>query len=433
MPDRSATWRGAWLVKCALEQGNSLEASNTLNKLLDLRISEVAAAQRLARDFELQFIWLDFEGARQYPPLARKTPLQKLQILAEKARRWVALYPTAAKTPDGYGVRFEWARALFMQAEQYRDPKEAKLRDALYQDAQKILGTLTEKDNDFAEPAVRISTIIGLRTYNEKTSPADLHTFDQWFLRGPGPDARPEKAVRKAGRHGQEGRSRQAAPIGRRQATRTRPEHPADPGLADASTPALKLEEARFDLLIAYLMMNDPYRAAIAGEARARAKPLTKRAAQAAAYAVRAYGDIMSQDPSESNRARLRDLIDTILGPECQQLWAQEPVTGIARYHRALLCQRDAAELALEAEQLPDEAKAAKLRVALARYREAIESMRNVPQPANRASGLFLRSGQGCVPGPRSSRQGPVRRAAQGIPGHRPRHSREDAGVAHGP
>ena len=94
----------AWLVKCALEQGNSLEASNTLNKLLDLRISEVAAARRLARDFELQFIWLDFEGARQYPPLARKTPLQKLQILAEKARRWVALYPTAAKTPDGYGV-----------------------------------------------------------------------------------------------------------------------------------------------------------------------------------------------------------------------------------------------------------------------------------------------------------------------------------------
>ena len=137
-------------------------------------------------------------------------------------------------------------------------------------------------------------------------------------------------------------------------------------------------------------MMNDPYRAAIAGEAMARAKPLTRRAAQAAAYAVKAYADIFNQDPSESNRARLRDLAGYILGPECQQLWAQEPATGIARYNLAMLCQREANELALEAEQLTNEAKEAKLKAARAKYKEAIESMRNVPKLLADPSGYFF-------------------------------------------
>ena len=47
--------------------------------------------------------------------------------------------------------------------------------------------------------------------------------------------------------------------------------------LANAKTPPADLDEARYDLLISYMALQDPFSTAIAGEAMSKTKPLTKK------------------------------------------------------------------------------------------------------------------------------------------------------------
>ena len=382
--DPPGTMACAWLVECCMEQDEPLEARNYLKKVIELPTQDAEPAQRLVRYFELRIIRLD-----RFPALTKVSFQQKLQMVVEKAEDWLRDYPTQTKTPVGYGVRFELAQALFTQAEEMRDAKDAKLKEARYLEARKIFSTLNENDNDFAEQAIRFNNTIGLRTYNEKTSVDDLYTFDQWFMRAQSEKIGLQKVYEQiAGTEKKEEADKLLESAARKRRDILQALHRAL-ALADAATPALRLEEARLDLLGIYFLMGDPYRTAIVGEAIARVRPLTKRAAQAAAYAINAYGDIFNQDPSESNRTRLRNLIGYILGTECQQVWGQEPVTGIARFQLAMLYHREANELVLEAEQLNKGAKEAKLKAAHAKYREAIKTMREVPELPADSSGYF--------------------------------------------
>src|SRR5207237_341180 len=59
--------------------------------------------------------------------------------------------------------------------------------------------------------------------------------------------------------------------------------------LADAKTPASKIDDVRYYLATGYLVAGDLYRAAVAGEALGRSQPPSKRAAAAAGYAIEAY------------------------------------------------------------------------------------------------------------------------------------------------
>src|SRR5262249_30825169 len=63
--------------------------------------------------------------------------------------------------------------------------------------------------------------------------------------------------------------------------------------LADAKVPAQDVTEARYNLSTAYLLSGDPYRAAILAEYVARARPPQKRSANAAGFAVQAYGQLL--------------------------------------------------------------------------------------------------------------------------------------------
>ena len=116
--------------------------------------------------------------------------------------------------------------------------------------------------------------------------------------------------------------------------------------LADAKTSPQNLEEAGYLLAIGYLEAGDFYRAAVAGEALARehagrGTPPTKRAAQAAGYAIEAYANVLQHDNADTNRQRLQDLTAYVLSPEMQKNWAGEPVTSVARYQLAMLYNKD--------------------------------------------------------------------------------------------
>ena len=111
--------------------------------------------------------------------------------------------------------------------------------------------------------------------------------------------------------------------------------------LADAKTPRQSLDDARYLLATGHLMAGDLYRAAVAGEDVARAQPPSKHAAQAAGYALQAYATILQRDPADSTRERLKDLAGFILSPAMQKIWSSEPVTSVARYQLAMLCNKE--------------------------------------------------------------------------------------------
>jgi hypothetical protein len=322
----------AWLVKCCQEGDDPQNAAMYYKSVMNQLGKSAEPAQRWARYFRME--WLP-----RNPTI--KLPAQgKFQEVQKEAQAWLKEYPAHHKSMPGYGVRFEYANALVNEAlviKEIGKDKEGKLQAAKLKQAQDILATLNEVDNDFAEKASQLNLSLNLQRVGDKASLTDLNNFEECYLRAQVEMAQVKKVVDQL----DQAKSKEEADKLEKQ----RKDHFKNLtralsralSLADNRVAPTKLDDARYHLVVAYLMSGDMHRTAIAGEVMCKVSPPTKNSPLAAGYAIEAYANIFSRDSTDNNRARLRQLAEFVLSPENQKHWANESVTGVAHYQLAML------------------------------------------------------------------------------------------------
>jgi hypothetical protein len=322
----------AWLVKVNFEGQDPTEAEKYRKRVMD---SQNKPAQRLARLFYMQSILKN--------PTIKLDTRKKYKKIEDEAQNWLKAYPTEHKSWEGWAVRFELAQAMFFEAKSMTNepnpPGAAAL--AILNQAQKHLAAIADSDSSLAEKARAFNVAISVMKLGGRTAVADLKDFENCYLKAQVEmdKMRTEKLEDKRKAHLREALKALNRGI----------------MLADAKTSPKNLEDARYLLATGYLLAGDPYRAAVAGEALARLGPPTKRAGQAAGYAIEAYATLWKNDSSDANRQRLHELAEFVLSPLMQKSWAAEPVTPVARYQLAIVYNKDNAykEAIAQLEKLP--------------------------------------------------------------------------------
>jgi hypothetical protein len=325
-----------WLIKVNLEAQNPTEAEKYRKKVMSETSPGAAPAQRLARLFYMQ-------GIMTNPLFNKLDPQKKFKLIEDEGTKWLSAYPGQHKSPEGLAVRYELAHALFMQAQALSKTPNAPPTPAalvLLNQAQKHFIDIAASDSNLAEKARGFNVQISVLKMGENATLTDLKDFDKSYLKAQMEMFKLKKLnaeIAKAGPLEQE----------KLAAQRKKNLHEVVKALtraialAEAKTPAADLAEARFLLVVTYLLSGDPYRAAVAGDALGRSQPPSKRSGQAAGYAIEAYVNILQGEHDDSSRQHLKSLMEFVLSSEMQKSWAAEQVTDVARYQLAMLYNKD--------------------------------------------------------------------------------------------
>jgi tetratricopeptide (TPR) repeat protein len=309
-----------WLGRCQQENDDPKSARRIYQQVINESGDHAATARRLARYFRLQTLAGDPET---------KKPAGDVRQAGEE---WLVLYPNYLNTPEGYGVRFELARAYSQLAA--AAPKGSSQARSLYQQAKKLLQALEQSENDYTSQAHNSKLAI-VRVLSEERTRGDiskLKDFEECYLRAQYEVALfNEEAKKLQGEALDKKRSQHYQKV--IQALRRGLE------LADSSAPAEDVADARYLLTYACLLMGDNAQAAEAGEYLARSAPKSPRAPTAAAYALRAYALLISKKeeagatPEELalDRDHLRQLAEYL-----EQTWPADTNADYARHTLAL-------------------------------------------------------------------------------------------------
>lgn len=307
----------AWLVKCCQEMQDPDAASKYYKKSINAIGPGADEAARWGRYFRME---------------SKRNDLKYIKVETEA---WFKDYPTYYRSPEGYGVRWEKALGLFMEARQEKDQK-AKETQKMYDAVQKLLSTFNEPDNDFSEKANQLNVSISVMRIGDKVEVADLKDFDDCYLRAQVELGRARDADEKGkGTEAEKKKARQDAINTAVQALKR------GIMIADARVPAAKLDDARYLLMSIWFMTGDLPRAAVAAESLAKANPLNKRSAAGAGYAIEAYAAVYGREPIEDHKTRLQDMLDFVLSPEGQKKFGTDKSTGVARYQYAMMLDKD--------------------------------------------------------------------------------------------
>jgi hypothetical protein len=325
----------AWLVKVYQDGQDPPQAAKNYTRVMTSTGPAAVPAQRLAQYFRISWTYDDPDNKKKFTK-ATDGP----KYVQTETKKWMKTYANALKTPEGEGIRYEYAVALLSEAKAIsKDLKDAKVQPIIAE-AQTMLAELSDSESDIGEKASQLKTSISLTRVGENAAIDDLKTFENLLLRSQFEIFKYQEASKKLG---------DAAGKDKEKWEKAEKTHLHDSiralkralAVADDRTPIGKVDEAQWLLMSAYRAANDPARSAIAGEALARMKPPTKNSSKGAAYALETYASINASDPNEGNRQRVVDLADFVLSPEQQKIWSGDSVTGYAHYQLAMLHQKD--------------------------------------------------------------------------------------------
>lgn len=328
-----AAWQArAWIIRCYDELDSFQEAENEYRKIEKVTDKAVEPGKRMAR----------FNYAKV---LARRDPNNKalLDEVARMALSWLRDYRPYLNTPEGYGMRYRLAQAYRLQAEALKDQKSEAAR-GLYNQARTYYEQIEKTENEYTQLARRHKVEIMVK---QKPELADgditkLADFNECYLR-----AQIEVSQLMAF-------EREAAKDAKKREKLKETEAKHYKNVVQAVLRGLELVnekvttqdqvDARYLLIYALLMTNDPYRAAVVGEDLARTYPGSSRAGTAGAYALHAYAQIADQQEREgaldaslkADRERLLALAAYI-----EATWPNDLAADSARHQRGILALRD--------------------------------------------------------------------------------------------
>jgi hypothetical protein len=339
----------AWLIKAAYDDQDPEKAHNRYLKVMAATDKEARAAKRLAKLLYIQNIDKDIT--------LKATGLKKLQFVQELCRSWLLAYSAFKNTPEGQAIRLELGHALIQEAMAHNDKLKTPPAQKLAKEAQTILTSLTESNSDYSRKAKQLSIQISLLQMGNR--PIDkLKDFGECFLKAESEMARMDQVIQKM----------RAKPGDAKTLEAERKDHlrnviaAFERGLqvADAKTPAAKMNDVRFYLTVSYMLNDELDKAAKTGEELARLKIPSAKSADAAAYALQAYTALLEKDAgNDAARKGMRDLA-TFLVEEKAKTWQNEPVVPIARYQLAVLAlkERDQKTAIDHLEKLPRDFRA---------------------------------------------------------------------------
>jgi hypothetical protein len=335
----------AWLMKIAMEQTDP----DVVKKYYDLVMKRkddksAQAAVRLIRYFHMQDVTIQREDTETIGGYAladkksKASALDRLRTVQKEGEAWLKSYPSYLKTYEGQGVLFELGYAFYADANNDKDQKGTAVNNR-YDKAVKYFDELAALDGDLSERARQYSMEIKYKRTDAKTV---FRTFDEYWMKAMIERKKVVELSQKL-EDPKLGDARAKTEEERRQHLKD-VVHALQRSLAAATskTPVQKVGDARFYLSGAYLASGDPHRAAVVAESLGRTKPPTRRSPDAAATAVATYSALLNRTPDDAAvRQRLQDMIDFVLAPDTQRLWAADPVTSMAHYHLAMLAKRD--------------------------------------------------------------------------------------------
>jgi hypothetical protein len=318
----------AWAGYCQLENEDPKAARKTLSDLIADTSEPAENGRRLARYFRMLVYPRDTDRGNPYG------------LVQQAGEEWLRLYPEQAHTPEGCGVRFELANAYLNQATAMPKAQQQSQRArAFYEKALRAFQTLEQTENEYTARAHQNKLNIILTTSQERTAGdiSKLKDFQECYLRAQLEVAQLNQTGKKSdtAKPEQERDQRYKNMV----LALTRALELADAGVSDDD-----LNDARFMLAYAYLVLQDYYRAAVWGEELARTQPKFARAALAGAYALRAYALVMSKaeeagagrDDVAADRERMRSLAHYI-----EQTWPGDSAADIARHTLGILLLAD--------------------------------------------------------------------------------------------
>jgi hypothetical protein len=307
----------AWLGRCYQENDDPKAARKAYMDVIAEPGEPAEAAKRLARFFRMQT--LGGEGT---------DPKKTLLEVRKAGEEWLQLYPNHLETPEGCGVRFELALTYLKQAA--GAPKGSAQAHGLHEQAQSLFRALEQTENDYTAEAHehRYRIILQMSQQSSGGDISKLRDFAACYMRSQLELAQISDEAKKL-----KGDELEAARKRHFQNILSAAERAID--LAQDKTPVEELNDVRYLLAYAYLMTEDYYRAAVAGEALALGEPKAPRAPAAAACALRAYVMLIARQEEAGagreehgpERDRLRSLAGYV-----EQTWPTDASADYARH-----------------------------------------------------------------------------------------------------
>jgi hypothetical protein len=337
--DNPICWQAtAWLGRCLYLNGEPTKARAKLFEVINSAVPAAVDGRRLARYFRLQ---IQFEA----PTEEEKRDPKLLPSLISEGNAWLVSYPSFARTAEGVGLRYLLARLLQTRAEDPKMPALQKEGDLAR--ARRLLKEVEQTENDFTDRARRLKIAIIKSQGGFTRNIASLQTFEDCYVRAqfeiialsednkPGkdgvkPDVKKVEELQKT--HAE-------AIIAALQRGLTLPDAKPEKGKV-----APEVNNARA-MLAFYSLNRQRFREAIQyGEGFARDDPRSGPAAMAAAYALQAYAQLISQrerdnaSPEELQTDRQKMLA---LAAYAEERWPRELAGNMARHQVGLALLRD--------------------------------------------------------------------------------------------
>jgi hypothetical protein len=320
----------AWLIKVAYDDQAPDLAHTRYMQVMGFTDKDAMAAKRLARLLYIQNIDKDIT--------LKLTGQKKLQFIQQQCQSWLDRYGSFKSTPEGQAVRMELATALLKEALSTSDKLKTAPAKKQAREAQKILTSLTESNSDYSRKAKQLSIQISLLEMGDKAIDK-LKDFGECVLKAESEMARMDQVMQKM--RSKPGEAKALEGERKQHLGNVIAAFERSLQMKDAKTPESKLNEVRFYLTVSYLLNDEPEKAAKAGDELARLKTPAAKSAEAAAYALQAYGAVLEKDPAnEAARNGMRDLAAFIIKDKAE-VWKNEPVYPLARYQLAVLALKD--------------------------------------------------------------------------------------------
>ncbi len=320
-PTERAYLSAAWLIRANQYKDAPTAALSAYKNIAGRTDKKAESAQALADYFYILFI--PDNPSKEVKGLSG---VKKWLYTVSEANKWLKKYAAYENTPEGHGIHYVLGTTYYSIAEQYKTKDKSgkatySSKGNEYLDAaQKHFAWLAETNGEFAAKSKVIDLQISFMRMDKEKAIAKLQDFNECYLRAQWEMFK----YRTASKEDERKKRIEAVVKAFRRALQ----------LDRKDVRPSKLSEAKFLLASAYKARGDLYRAAVMGEAIARANPPSQYGPDAAAYAIEAYQGIMGKEENVYNRQRFRDLAEFIL-KEKKTYWGDHAVTSIAQFFLA--------------------------------------------------------------------------------------------------
>ncbi|MBX7102950.1 MAG: hypothetical protein K1X57_02640 [Gemmataceae bacterium] len=321
-PNDALSWRAyVEAGRTWLELDNAAEARKIFEAIIRSPLPSAFESGRIARFYELQMLDKDSNIKNRSADVVRGCD------------EWLARYRLFGRTPEGQGVQFLLATNLIQQAQSGIKPVangpvivEPGARQLLLK-AERHLKELAQADGDYTRKATSLRADVLAVLMDERLSAGveRLNSFEECYLAAQVELSRSFKvAGENADAKRRQLRLRSLSALQRGQNLVTSSDDPKD------------VFTARILLSYVFLLIGDPYSAAVLGEHLAVANLGSPKGVRAAVYALQAYATILSESKSRGAPAdevaadtrRLQAFAERVL---TNAAWKDEPETDAAR------------------------------------------------------------------------------------------------------